>query len=96
MDDIHEELGVQHTDGQQNTGNHKQPDAPEKAGADKFGGTRAGAGNVEGGASEQPVTNIEKGTDVDKVADLEEQLDDSISVNGPTERTAERDEHGRM
>ena len=96
MDDIHEELGVQHTDGQQNTGNHKQPDAPENAGADKFGGTRTGAGNVEPPHTEQAVTNIEKGTDVDKVADREEQLDDSVSVNGPTERTAERDEHGRM
>ena len=42
------------------------------------------------------MTNIEHGTDVDKVADLEDNLDDSISVNGPTERTPERDERGRM
>ncbi len=39
--------GIDHTDGQQNTGNHKKPDAPERGGADRFGGTRTGAGNVE-------------------------------------------------
>jgi hypothetical protein len=39
--------GVDHTDGQQNTGNHKKPDAPEKGGPDRFGGTRAGAANLE-------------------------------------------------
>lgn len=38
--------GVDHTDGQQNTGNHKKPDAPEK-GVDRIGGTRAGARNIE-------------------------------------------------
>lgn len=38
--------GVDHTDGQQNTGNHKKPEAPEKA-VDRIGGTRAGATNVE-------------------------------------------------
>jgi hypothetical protein len=41
--------GVDHTDGQQNTGNHKKPDAPEKGGPDRFGGTRAGAENIEPG-----------------------------------------------
>ena len=91
MDDIHFETTIEHTDGEQNTGNHKKPGAPDTGGADRFGGTREGAENIE-----QPVTNIEKGTDVDRVADLEDQFDDSISVNGPTERVAERDEHGRM
>jgi hypothetical protein len=38
---------VQHSDDQQNTGNHKKRGTPESRGADKFGGTRAGAGNVE-------------------------------------------------
>ncbi len=87
MKQPHSEDALDHTDGQQDTGNHvapgTQPHTP--------GGQRQGAENVE-----QPVTNIEKGTDVDKVADLEENLDDSVSVNGPTERVAERDEHGRM
>ena len=31
----------------QNTGNHKKPDAPDAKGADRFGGTRKGAENVE-------------------------------------------------
>lgn len=46
----HTEETVKHTDDQQNTGNHKKPDAPDAKGADRFGGTRAGAGNVEGGS----------------------------------------------
>ena len=36
-----------HTDDQQNTGNHRKPDAKEKVSADRLGGTRAGAENVE-------------------------------------------------
>jgi hypothetical protein len=43
----HTESTVHHTDDQQNTGNHKKPAAPEAHGADKFGGTRAGAENIE-------------------------------------------------
>ena len=43
----HTEETIDHTNGQQNTGNHKTPDAPDKGGADKFGGTRSGAENVE-------------------------------------------------
>ncbi len=90
MDDLHIEQDVSHGDGQQDTGNHRKPGAG--GGADRLGGTRAGAENVE-----QPaVTTIEKGTDVDRVAGLEAQLDDSISVQGPTERAPERDERGRM
>jgi len=38
---------TEHTETQQNTGNHKKPDAPDKHGADRFGGTRAGAENIE-------------------------------------------------
>lgn len=45
----HTEQTVRHTDGEQNTGNHKKPDAPDAKGADRFGGTRAGAENVEPG-----------------------------------------------
>jgi hypothetical protein len=79
---------------QQDTGNHKAPGAPDKGGADKFGGTRAGASHVEHGHG--TVTTIEKATDVDRVAGLEENLDESLSVNGPAERAPERDERGRM
>lgn len=43
----HTEETVRHTDGEQNTGNHKKPDAPDAKGADRFGGTRTGAENVE-------------------------------------------------
>ena len=42
------------------------------------------------------ITNIEKGTDVDRVASLEENLDESRRGTGPTERAPERDERGRL
>jgi hypothetical protein len=79
---------------QQDTGNHKAPDAADSKGADKFGGTRAGADNVE--QASQTVTNVEKATDVDRVAGLDENLDESLSVNGPAERSPERDERGMI
>lgn len=47
MKQPHTEQTVQHSDDQQNTGTHKKPDAPDAHGADRFGGTRAGAENVE-------------------------------------------------
>jgi hypothetical protein len=47
MKQPHTEQSVEHTDNQQNTGNHKKPDAPDSHGADKFGGTRTGAENIE-------------------------------------------------
>ncbi len=50
MKQPHTEKNIDHTDNEQNTGNHKKPDAPSADGADKFGGTRTGAGNVEHGA----------------------------------------------
>jgi len=43
----HTETAIDHTDGQQNTGNHKKPGTPDEKGAERFGGTRAGAENVE-------------------------------------------------
>lgn len=53
---------IAHTDGAQNTGNHKKPTAPDALGADKFGGTRAGAGNVEPSGK----TGVQSGPDVEK------------------------------
>jgi len=50
MKQPHTEQGVAHSDGEQNTGNHKKPGAKEAGGADKLGGTRAGAENVEPGS----------------------------------------------
>ena len=47
MEQKHTEQSVDHTDGQQNTGNHKKPGAPDAQGADEHGGTRDGAENVE-------------------------------------------------
>ena len=47
MKQPHTEQSVQHTENQQNTGNHKKPGAPDEHGADRFGGTRTGAENVE-------------------------------------------------
>ena len=47
MKQPHTETTVRHTDDQQNTGNHKKPGAPDAGGADKFGGTRTGAENIE-------------------------------------------------
>lgn len=43
----HTEETIKHSDGEQNTGNHKKQGAPDAKGADRFGGTRAGAENVE-------------------------------------------------
>jgi hypothetical protein len=44
----HTEADVAHTDDEQNTGNHKKPGTKGAGGADRLGGTRAGASNVEG------------------------------------------------
>ena len=43
------EQSIEHTDDQQNTGNHKKPGYPDAGGADRLGGTRTGAENVETG-----------------------------------------------
>ena len=47
MKQPHSEETIEHTDDEQNTGNHKKPGAPDAGGADKLGGTRVGAENVE-------------------------------------------------
>ncbi len=47
MKQPHTEDSIEHTEGEQNTGNHKKPDAADAKGADTFGGTRIGAENVE-------------------------------------------------
>jgi hypothetical protein len=43
----HTEETIKHTEDEQNTGNHKKPGAADAGGADRVGGTRAGAENVE-------------------------------------------------
>ena len=52
MKQPHTEGAIDHTGGEQNTGNHKKKGTPESGGADKFGGTRQGAENVESGAAD--------------------------------------------
>jgi hypothetical protein len=47
MKQPHTEESAQHSDDQQNTGNHKKPGQPDTHGADRFGGTRTGKENVE-------------------------------------------------
>ncbi len=47
MEQKHTEETIVHTDDQQDTGNHKKPGSPDAGGADRFGGTRAGAENLE-------------------------------------------------
>ena len=47
MKQPHTETGIKHTDGQQDTGNHKKPGTKGAGGVDCLGGTRAGAENVE-------------------------------------------------
>ena len=47
MKQPHTEQSVEHTQDQQNTGNHKKPGTSDQAGPDRFGGTRTGSENVE-------------------------------------------------
>ena len=47
MKQPHTEEAINHTDDQQNTGNHKRPGVAGRPGADLAGRTRSGAENVE-------------------------------------------------
>lgn len=98
MKQPHTEQTIDHTEGQQNTGNHKVPGAPDAGGADAVGGTRAGAENVEPGQVDRDSReeSIETGTDVDRVSGLDEANTSTKHVQDHRERHPERDEHGRM
>ncbi len=96
MKQPHSEESIQHTDDQQNTGNHKLPGQPDTGGADRVGGTRAGAENVEGGNRDSHEESVESGTDVDKVSGLDQVNQSSKTVTNQHERHPERDEHGRL
>jgi hypothetical protein len=106
MKQPHTETSIKHTDGQQDTGNHKKPGTADAGGADRFGGTRAGAENVERPTPEKSASDkaesVESGTDVSKVSGLDEvnasekSLDDSVDGTGHVARAPERDERGRM
>ena len=99
MKQPHTEQTIKHTDDEQNTGNHKERDAEDAGGADRFGGTRAGADNVEHGTGanrDSREESVETGTDVDKVSGLDEVNASSKQVGNPHERHPERDENGRL
>ncbi len=49
MKQPHTETSIKHTDDEQDTGNHKIEGAEDAKGADRFGGTRAGAETLEHG-----------------------------------------------
>ncbi len=55
------EESILHTDGEQNTGNHKVPQAPDAKGADTVGGTRSGAENVEPVPDGEPADGAQVG-----------------------------------
>ncbi len=61
MKQPHTEDDIAHTGDDQNTDNHKTPDAPDAKGADKFGGSRAGSENVEAGPSKTEDTPSKPG-----------------------------------
>ena len=99
MKQPHTEQSVEHTEGEQNTGNHKKPGSPESGGADRLGGTRAGAENVEHanlGSRDSREESVESGPDIDRVSGLDEVNTSTKQVNNPQERHPERDEHGRL
>ena len=103
MKQPHTEESIEHTDDQQNTGNHKVPGNPDTGGADRVGGTRAGAENLEGagddGHRDGKAESVETGTDVSKVSGLDEvnASEKQVEAGGHlTERAPERDERGRL
>ena len=96
MKQPHTEPTIDHTGDQQNTGNHTKPGTAGEAGADKFGGTRAGAENVEQSSRDDKAESVEEGPDLDRVSGLDEAGTSTKQVSGNHERHPERDEHGRM
>ena len=95
MKQPHTETEVKHTEGQQNTGNHRTDDAAG-GGSDHLGGTRAGAKNVEPVSRDDRTESVETGTDVDRVSGLDEEGASTKAVGNPKERHPERDEFGRL
>ena len=89
MKQDHTEESIAHTEGNQNTGNHKKPSEPDAKGADRVGGSRAGSENVE---------STQSGPDVERLRPLDEgPTHDVTGANGPSaERAPERDERGRI
>ena len=95
MKQPHTEGELSHSSGQQNTGNHRS-DQALPGGADKLGGHRDGADNVEPASSADHADSIESGTDVDRVSSLDGKLASTKPVDTTKERHPERDEFGRL
>ncbi len=92
MKQPHSEDTIQHTDDEQDTGNHKIPDAADAGGADRFGGTRAGSQNVESTPAATDPSDPETPDPVENALG-----DDVTGKLGPhAERSPERDEFGRL
>ena len=93
MKQPHTEGAIDHTDGEQDTGNHKKPDTSETGGADRFGGTRAGSANVE---PVEPAESVQSGPDVERVRPLDQGGGEDMTGDDHAERAPERDERGRL
>ncbi len=94
MKQPHSEDSIEHTDGEQDTGNHKVQGAADAGGADRFGGTRAGSQNVETPAAERTGTDAA----AEQLHRVEDVLGDDVTgKSGPhAERSPEKDEFGRL
>ena len=94
MKQAHSEDTIEHTDDEQDTGNHKTPGAADAGGSDKFGGTRAGSQNVESTPAATDPTEADPGLS----QPVESALGDDVTGRlGPhAERSPERDEFGRL
>jgi hypothetical protein len=95
MKQPHTESTVSHTDDEQNTGNHRNPDAPDAKGPDRFGGTRAGSENVERSGETE---STQSGPDVERLRPLEDGPTNDVTGSSGihAERAPERDERGRL
>ena len=94
MKQPHTEETVAHTKGEQNTGNHKKPGAPDAKGADRLGGSRAGDQNVEKASGETEST--QSGPDVERLRPLDDGPSNDVTGSSHAERAPERDERGRL
>ena len=94
MPQSHTGTTIDHSAGDQNTGNHKVPGAPDERGADRFGGSRAGAQNVEDRPDQ--ADSVQVGPDVERLKPLDEGAGEDVTGSSHAERSAERDERGRL
>ncbi|MCQ8241673.1 hypothetical protein [Rhizosaccharibacter radicis] len=92
MEQDHTEENILRTQGEQNTGNHHKPASPGQPNADRIGGTRSGAENVEPARPDA----VQSGPDIDRVAPLDDGPSPDLTGTRHAERREERDERGRL